>query len=110
MGEEERALTRGITLDRYDMMEKMTAMIEIVGDSPLRWHQIGFRGDDDGTLQTLYKVVLCACSRRRILMVEGEFDGGSKDLLLCEKHLAGSLAQAAARQESSVFELLLYRS
>jgi hypothetical protein len=63
MGEEERALTRGITLDRYDMMEKMTAMVRIVGVSPLRWHQIGFRGDDEiGTLDLVSRLGAAATS------------------------------------------------
>ena len=42
MGEEERALTRGMTLDKYDMMEKMTVMMRIFGVSALRQHQTGF--------------------------------------------------------------------
>jgi hypothetical protein len=34
MGEEERALTRGITLDKYDMPEEMTVMIRNAGVTP----------------------------------------------------------------------------
>jgi hypothetical protein len=57
MGEEERALARGMTLDKYDMTEKMTVMMRICGVSSLCPHQTGFRGDVK--IGTLDVVLLC---------------------------------------------------